>query len=201
MRRPARLGLVLVLAGGPVCAGFITDKLAVGLYSSPGDESPERVLTSGTPTELVDRAGELCKVRTGRGEQGWLECRYLTDDKPARTMLVEEQAQAGNLRAQLAEMRARLEQEQARAAVLERRARAAEALYTSAGQNAGSPSVTPPGPCADTTSELHEGEDSLSHDFMAAGPPLAFALGALCGFAVGAVLLWRCRWRYRGLRI
>ena len=92
----------LLLSGGVILAGgagatHITDKLAVGLLEARGDEIPKRVLISGTPLEMLERQDNFCRVRLGDGESGWLECRYLTDEKPARVMLVESQARAGQL--------------------------------------------------------------------------------------------------------
>ena len=102
---------VLTLAGG-AGATHITDKLAVGLHEARDDETPKRVLISGTPLELLERQKEFCRVRLGDGDNGWLECRYLTDEKPARVMLVESQARAGRLWDQVEGLKRQLEQKE-----------------------------------------------------------------------------------------
>lgn len=106
---PGIWAAVLVwLLAGPAWPSQITDKLAVGLYDSAGDEEPKRILTSGTPLELLERGGRLCRVRLGNGDEGWLGCRYITEEKTARAMLLEAQARNGRLRRRIVELESRL---------------------------------------------------------------------------------------------
>lgn len=97
------LGLGLLLAVPGLLAAHITDKLAVGLYAAINDLQPRRVLASNVPVERLTQKGRWCQVRLGDGDMGWLECQYLTNEKPARVMLLEIQAQVAELRQELAE--------------------------------------------------------------------------------------------------
>jgi len=103
-RWPAALALLLT---GPAGASHITDKLAVGLYDSPDAAQPRRMLASDTPLELLEQGPRLCRVRLGDGDGGWLECRYLTEEKSARALLLEVQARAASLRRELAGLKRR----------------------------------------------------------------------------------------------
>ena len=201
--KPVAAGLLLMgaltLADG-AGAIHITDKLAVGLHEARGDDRPKRVLISGTPLELLERQGDLCRVQLGDGDSGWLECRYLTDEKPARTMLVESQARAGQLWDQVEGLKRQLEQKQQRLDELELRLQAAAQIVEQQGGPGAVPEVgetektplageiEPPGGAAQTGPELRL--------------LLALLLGAAGGLLVGALLLyWRCRRRFGGLRI
>ncbi len=93
--------LAAALLASAAEAAHITDKMAVGFHASESDATPTRLLPSGTPLERLGRHGERCEVRLGTGEIGWLECRYISDEKPARAMLLEAQAQNSELRKQL----------------------------------------------------------------------------------------------------
>ncbi len=177
-------------------AAHITDKMAVGLYDTPGDETPERVLTSGTPLEILDRSGRLCKVRLGNGDGGWLECRYVTDEKPARAMLVESQARAGQLWDQVEELQRKLEAQQQRLQELELQLRAAERIATE--QGAGPVSVA----FASTERDAIERPRSDARAKWDLERLLPALLGATGGFTLGALLLfWRYHRRYGGLSI
>lgn len=85
---------ILLLLGllGPVGAAHITDKLVVGIYADPGLEgSPTKLLSSGTPLEVLQNKGDLVQVRLADDIQGWIESRYVTEEKPAKAMLLETQ--------------------------------------------------------------------------------------------------------------
>jgi hypothetical protein len=179
-------------------AAFITDKLAVGLYATRAAVAePDRILTSGTPLEILERAGDWCQVRTGTGDAGWLECRYASDETPARTLLVEAQVLNAQLQDELAGFRERLERERQRVAVLERRLRAAETLFPDAlAEDRPAPAASSPSPPAVP--------DPAPDPAPAPGvwPCWPWALpGALGLLAWVVVLFWRCRWRHRGLRL
>jgi len=197
--RIARAGLLLLGAlalATAARAAHITDKMAVGLYDAPDDEPPRRVLTSGTPLEILDRGGRLCKVRLGDGDGGWLECRYITDEKPARAMLVEVQARAGRLWDQVEELKRQLDAKQQRLQDLDLRLRAAEGI------------VLEPVANPDTVALASAGRDEIERPQADARTKwdlerlLPALLGAAGGFVLGALLLfWRCRRRFGGLRI
>lgn len=192
-------GLLLAVTAG---ASHITDKLAVGLYESSGDEQPKRVLTSGTPLEIIDRAGRLCKIQLGDGTRGWLECRYVTDEKPARAMLVEAQARAGQLREDIDALKQKLDAERRDKAAVERRLRAVENLLAELspdGESTPTAMTTPVSSAEQTDPEVAPGDRYANGSAMAWMP---LSLGVAAGFTVGSLVIGlRCRRKYGGLRI
>lgn len=98
----AALALLLILLSGLAGAAHITDKLVVGLY--PGqklDGKPSQLLTSGTPIEVLKRAKGVVQVRLSDGASGWLEARYVSEEKPAAMKLLEAQAELRQLKSRL----------------------------------------------------------------------------------------------------
>jgi len=89
---------LLILTAAPTQAAHITDKLLAGLYDKPGSGQPIKLLPSGTPLEVQEKKGDYARVRLGDGVIGWVELRYLTDEKPARALLLELQAENARLR-------------------------------------------------------------------------------------------------------
>ena len=87
--------IALGLTAGPLQAAHITDKLAAGVYEQPDDSTaPLKAVPSGTPLEVIQRKGEFIQVRLPDGDEGWVKAEYVTDQKPARVMLLEAQAKA-----------------------------------------------------------------------------------------------------------
>ena len=107
MRPGGWKGLLPVLLLSAVFAGTvqgarITDKLLAGLYAEPDSTTqPLRVLPSDTPLERLEKRGDFTRVRLGDGTEGWVESRFITDEKPARIMLLELQAKNSQLQQQL----------------------------------------------------------------------------------------------------
>ena len=97
------LPLLMLLALAPAWAAHITDRLAVGLYETPELKGkPQRLLTTGTPLEVLERKGEAVRVRLGDGSSGWVEARYVTEEKPAAAALLEARAEIRRLKERLA---------------------------------------------------------------------------------------------------
>ena len=94
------LSLLLLTALGQ--AAYITDKLVAGLYKeNKVTETPLKALNSGTPLEVISRKNGFVKVRTSDGTIGWVEAAYLTDEKPARSILLDMQAKLSVLQKKL----------------------------------------------------------------------------------------------------
>lgn len=168
--RPA-LGAVLASVAVAVGATHITDRLAVGLYTALDDPQPRRVLASDMPVERLDRQGPWCRVRLADGDEGWLECQYLSDDKPARVLLLEAQVQIAQLRQDLQEREARI-----RTLTEATTAQPLPAGLPPLDAPSGSPTSTTPTPASDLP------------------PWLPLGLGALMGFLGG---IWVMGWRWR----
>ncbi len=94
--------LLLLLGGTSAHAAYITDKLVAGLYEKAEiTEKPLKALNTGTPLEVISREKDFIKVRTPDGTEGWVEAAYLTDEKPARSMLLDLQAKNALLQKKL----------------------------------------------------------------------------------------------------
>jgi len=93
---------VLLLAVSSSQAAYITDKLVAGLYKEARvTDKPIKALNSGTPLEVISRENGFIKVRTSDGVVGWVESTYLTDEKPARSILLDTQAKLSMLQKKL----------------------------------------------------------------------------------------------------
>ncbi len=96
--------LVLLLAFcGLAAAAHVTDRLVIGLYETPALQGePQRLLASGTPIEVLVRRADKAQVRLGDGTTGWIEARYVSEEKPAAMQLLEARAEIRRLRQRLA---------------------------------------------------------------------------------------------------
>jgi len=100
--RGSMLVLLLVLCG-LAAAAHVTDRLVIGLYETPALEGePQRLLASGTPIEVLARRADKAQVRLGDGATGWIEARYVSEEKPAAMQLLEARAEIRRLRQRLA---------------------------------------------------------------------------------------------------
>ena len=100
------LYIVLLLCSGLTAAAHITDKLVVGLYPSPKAEGvPSNLLSSGTPLEVLKRQDGFAEVRLADDSTGWIEATYITEEKPAKAMLLETQARLRQMGLELAALR------------------------------------------------------------------------------------------------
>ena len=107
-RRVVALAMLLAVAAGPAAGAYITDKLMVGVQAQPGATGePARLVQGGTPVEVLARDGGHLEVRLPDGATGWVETRFVTDDRPASFLLVEAQAGKAALERELAALRER----------------------------------------------------------------------------------------------
>ena len=89
-------------------AAHITDKLVVGIYAEAGAGAPPiRLLSSGMPLDVLRHAAGFAEVRLADGTRGWVESRYVTDEKPAKAVLLETQTRLRVLDAKLQALEAR----------------------------------------------------------------------------------------------
>lgn len=103
-----RLVFCLFLLAGITSAGaaHITDKLVVGMYAEPGSGgSPLTLLSSGAPLEVLQRRDGFVEVRLADERKGWVEATYVTEEKPAKAMLLETQARLRHMGLQLAALK------------------------------------------------------------------------------------------------
>jgi SH3 domain protein len=108
-----RILFVLLMTFTSAQAAHITDKLLVGLYAKPAPGvQPIKVLPSGTPLEVLERKDAYSKVRLGDGKEGWVKSVYISDEKPARAMLLELQAKTSTLKNKLRDAEEKLKSTQ-----------------------------------------------------------------------------------------
>ena len=85
---------------------YVTDNLRLGLHNA-ADTSDRafRTLDSGQELEILSRDRNYAHVTLPDGVQGYVKAAYLVDDKPAKLIVAETQAEVDRLRAQLEELR------------------------------------------------------------------------------------------------
>ncbi|MBQ0789064.1 MAG: TIGR04211 family SH3 domain-containing protein [Cycloclasticus sp.] len=99
----------LMLCSGMVYSAHITDKLLAGMYATPNAaEQPIQLLPSGTPLELIGEQKGFVKVQLVDGKTGWVEKRFLSDDKPANVRLLALQSKYRQLQEKLDQAEAQL---------------------------------------------------------------------------------------------
>jgi SH3 domain protein len=98
--------LCLALWVGTAHAAHITDKLVVGLYpEAKAEGTPLQLLSSGTPLDVLKRKNGFSEVRLADGKTGWVESTYVTEEKPAKAMLLETQARLRQMGLEMARLR------------------------------------------------------------------------------------------------
>ncbi len=106
-RRIAALLLLLITQAGS--AAYITDKLLVGLYPEPSNKTKYfKILTSGAQLKILERQTGYIKVQLHDGTEGWVERRYIIDEKPAALMLSDANKENESLKGELDQVRQEL---------------------------------------------------------------------------------------------
>lgn len=94
---------------GLCSAAHITDKLVVGVYEqAAATGTPLRLIASGTPLDVIRRNDGFSKVRLADGTEGFVESDYITEEKPAKAILLETQAKLRQQGIELAGLREKL---------------------------------------------------------------------------------------------
>lgn len=85
---------------------YVTDNLRLGLHQA-ADTSDRafRTLDSGQQLEVLSRNRNYANVQLPDGTIGYVKAAYLVDDKPAKLIVAETQAENERLAAELAELR------------------------------------------------------------------------------------------------
>ena len=83
-------------------SAHITDKLLAGMYSTPDNsQQPVQLLPSGTPVELINEKNGFVQVQLVDGKTGWVEKRFLSEEKPANVRLLALQSKYRQLQEKL----------------------------------------------------------------------------------------------------
>ena len=114
--------LLLAALAGPAAGAYITDKVTIGLYATPGvSGDPPRALAGGTPVEVLRQQGSYSEVRLPDRQQGWVESRHITQERSAQALLLETQARAAIARRHLDALQQELAQKDRLIAELQER--------------------------------------------------------------------------------
>ena len=99
--RSCALALALVAANASAETAYVTDLLRLGLHAAQDtSDQPFQTLVSGTELEVLQRVPNFARVRTQEGREGWVKSAYLVDEKPARLIVSETEAELDRVRAE-----------------------------------------------------------------------------------------------------
>ena len=83
---------------------YVIDQLLVGVHAEKNlDSAITKVLPTGTMLEVIERDGELARVKDQQGNEGWIDAAYLMQNPPARQMVERLERANSELQAQLSE--------------------------------------------------------------------------------------------------
>ncbi len=85
---------------------YVTDNLRLGLHEAVDTSGPSfRTLDSGQELEILSRDRNYANVRMPDGTEGYVKAAYLVNDKPAKLIVAETQAESDRLRGELENLR------------------------------------------------------------------------------------------------
>jgi len=85
-----------------VQAAFITDKVVVNIHSEKFEQGTVlKKISSGTPVTVLMNDGEFSRIRTNDNITGWIESKYVTNEKPTQLEYLELLAKTKTLEAKL----------------------------------------------------------------------------------------------------
>jgi len=102
-----KLGLLLLLPCAALAeTAYVTDTLRLGLHQAADtSDRPFQNLESGQAMEVLSRTQYYAHVQLPDGTQGYVKAGFLVDDKPAKLVVAETQAEVDRLSAELEETR------------------------------------------------------------------------------------------------
>lgn len=85
--RPYTLSTFLLLCVTALPSGaetvYVSNRFEIGVHENTDIDSViVAVIPSGTPLEVLDRDGEFVEVQTPDGTKGWVDARYVVNDRP-----------------------------------------------------------------------------------------------------------------------
>ena len=174
---------------------YVTDNLRLGLHQA-ADTSDRafRSLDSGQELEILSRDRNYAHVSLPDGVQGYVKAAYLVDDKPAKLIVAETQAEVDRLQAELELLRGQFAGPAATIATLEQEAGSLRAERES--------NTAQLSELKDENADLRQRQSQFKHSL-----PLTWVGGATGVCLIGGFLLglwWvdrRSRQRHGGVRI
>lgn len=101
----ACLLLTLLQQAAVAQTAYVTDNLRLGLHrAADTSDRAFRTLDSGQEVEILQQNRNYAEVRLPDGTEGYVKVAYLVDEKPAKLIVNEAQAEAATLRQQLAQL-------------------------------------------------------------------------------------------------
>ena len=169
---------LLPLLPSAVCAqtAYVTDILRLNVYATPDfSGSPTRTLMSGDAFEVLLRERLATQIQLSDGSTGYVRSAYIVDEKPARLIVAETQAEVDRLTAELADLRSAFEDPAAEISALNQRITTLSADVDAR---------------AERVSELESELQSMSRaaERYSNSVPLTWSLGALLVALVGGFL-------------
>lgn len=174
---------------------YVTDNLRLGLHQA-ADTSDRafRTLDSGQELEILSRDRNYAHVSLPDGVKGYVKAAYLVDDKPAKLIVAETQAEVDRLTAQLEELRRQFGTPAATIATLEQEAGSLRAELDS--------NTAQLSELTEDNADLRQRQSQFQYSL-----PLTWVGGAIGVCLIGGFLLglwWvdrRSRQRHGGVRI
>ncbi|MCH9670658.1 MAG: TIGR04211 family SH3 domain-containing protein [Gammaproteobacteria bacterium] len=103
------LSVMLVVHTVSAQTGYVIDELLAGVHREATTDSPIiKVLTSGTVLEVLSKGEAFSNIRTEDGATGWIETKYLTEEKPAKRRVAELEQERDTLNKALDTVRSEL---------------------------------------------------------------------------------------------
>jgi len=129
----AALLLGLMLAGAAEAqTAYVTDNLRLGLHrAADTSDRAFRTLESGQALEILERNRNYARVRLPDGTEGYVKVAYLVDDKPAKLIVNEAQAEVERVQGELDRLRQSFADPAATIATLEQELEETETLLAS----------------------------------------------------------------------
>ena len=174
---------------------YVTDILRLNVYATPDFSGrPLTGLMSGDGFEVLSRDRLATQVRLPDGTEGFVRTAYIVDERPARLIVSETQAQVEQLTEELAQMRAAFEDPAAEISALNQRvASLTTEVEEGSARNAELESQL---------ASLRQAAESYANTV-----PLTWALGALLAALIGGFLAGlkyvdhQIRKRHGGIRV
>jgi SH3 domain protein len=187
--------LLLLPLLAPAETAYVTDNLRLGLHQA-ADTSDRafRSLDSGQELEILSRDRNYAHVSLPDGVQGYVKAAYLVDEKPAKLIVQQTQAEVERLQAELEELRRQFAAPAATIASLQQESSALQSSLTA--------SETRVTELSDENDGLRARQAQIQYSL-----PLSWVAGATGICLVGGFLLglwWvdrRSRQRHGGIRI
>ncbi|MGI9270964.1 MAG: TIGR04211 family SH3 domain-containing protein [Woeseiaceae bacterium] len=174
---------------------YVTDNLRLGLHQA-ADTSDRafRTLDSGQELEILSRDRNYANVVLPDGVQGYVKAAYLVDEKPAKLIVAETQAEVDRLNAELEQLRRQFAGPAATISALEQEAGDLQAQLDTSQENLSE--------LTDENEDLRQRQSQFQNSL-----PLSWVIGAIGVCLIGGFLLglwWvdkRSRQRHGGIRI